>query len=100
MNDAMDVVQGDVWIDDGRVVSVGAAPPGATPGTVIDAGDAIVLPGFVQTHIHLCQTLFRGLADDLPLLAWLKERVWPLEAAHDPQTLAAAGGAPAPRPPT
>lgn len=90
MNDAMDVVRGDVWIAGGRVVSVGVAPPGAIPATVIDAGDALVLPGFVQTHIHLCQTLFRGLADDLTLLAWLKTRVWPLEAAHDERTLAAA----------
>jgi len=40
-----------------------------------------VLPGFVQTHVHLCQTLFRGLADDLVLLDWLRTRVWPLEAA-------------------
>ena len=38
----------------------------------------------MQTHIHLCQTLFRGIADDLPLLDWLKRRVWPLEAAHRP----------------
>ena len=90
MNDAMDVVRGDVWIDDGRIVSVGAAPAGATASKVIDATDAIVLPGFVQTHIHLCQTLFRGLADDRTLLSWLKERVWPLEAAHDERSLAAA----------
>ena len=34
---------------------------------VIDAGGDWVLPGFVQTHVHLCQTVFRGLADDLPL---------------------------------
>jgi cytosine/adenosine deaminase-related metal-dependent hydrolase len=44
----------------------------------------------VQTHVHLCQTLFRGLADDIPLLEWLRRTVWPLEAAHDRQTLRAA----------
>jgi 5-methylthioadenosine/S-adenosylhomocysteine deaminase len=49
-----------------------------------------VLPGFVQTHIHLCQTLFRGMADDRPLLAWLRERIWPLEAAHDARSIATA----------
>jgi len=49
-----------------------------------------VLPGFVQTHIHLCQTLFRGFADDLPLMDWLRRRVWPMEAAHSPATLRAA----------
>src|SRR5207247_7915141 len=41
-----------------------------------------ILPGLIQAHIHLCQTLFRGLADDLSLEAWLAKRIWPLEAAH------------------
>jgi len=90
MNDAMDVVSGSVWIVDGRIAGVGTPPADFRPATTIDAGGALVLPGFVQTHIHLCQTLFRGLADDLPLLAWLKARVWPLEAAHDEDTLRAA----------
>jgi cytosine/adenosine deaminase-related metal-dependent hydrolase len=90
MNDAMDVVSGDVWIDRGRIASVGTAPPEAAGATTIDAAGGLVLPGFVQTHIHLCQTLFRGMADDLPLLAWLRTRVWPLEAAHDAATLRAA----------
>jgi cytosine/adenosine deaminase-related metal-dependent hydrolase len=91
MNDDWDVVEGDVWIQDGRIAAIGQAPADAgRGGPVIDASGALVLPGFVQTHVHLCQTLFRGLADDLPLLAWLKRRVWPLEAAHDAGTLAAA----------
>jgi cytosine/adenosine deaminase-related metal-dependent hydrolase len=90
MNDAMDVVEGDVWIEAGLISAVGAAPVEARPESVIDAGGAIVLPGFIQTHVHLCQTLFRGLADDRPLLAWLRERVWPLEAAHDARTLGAS----------
>ena len=90
MNDRFDVVEGDVLVRDGRIEAVGAIAAGAHDGAVIDAGGALVLPGFVQTHIHLCQTLFRGLADDLPLLAWLRERVWPLEAAHDEHTLRAS----------
>ncbi len=90
MNDARDVVKGDVWIREDRIAAVGVVPPEAARGSVIDAAGAIVLPGFVQTHVHLCQTLFRGLADDLPLLAWLRSRVWPLEAAHDERTLATA----------
>jgi len=56
----------------------------------IEASGALVLPGFVQTHIHLCQTLFRGYADDLALLDWLRSRVWPLEAAHTPASLRAS----------
>jgi 5-methylthioadenosine/S-adenosylhomocysteine deaminase len=90
MNDAMEVVMGDVWIADGRIGGVGRAPADWRAETTIDAAGAFVLPGFVQTHVHLCQTLFRGLADDLPLLAWLKTRVWPLEAAHDERTLRAS----------
>ena len=41
----------------------------------------------MQTHIHLCQTLFRGAADDLALIDWLKQRIWPMEAAHTPESL-------------
>ena len=43
----------------------------------------LVLPGLIQVHVHLCQTLMRGMADDLALLDWLRKRIWPLEAAHD-----------------
>jgi 5-methylthioadenosine/S-adenosylhomocysteine deaminase len=90
MNDAWDEVQGDLWTDGERIAGIGKAPAGLRPDRTIDAEGAFVLPGFIQTHIHLCQTLFRGSADDLPLLAWLRTRVWPLEAAHDELTLAAA----------
>jgi 5-methylthioadenosine/S-adenosylhomocysteine deaminase len=88
MNDAFDVVEGDVVIRDGRIVSIGRSEDHAD--RVIDAGGSYLLPGFIQTHIHLCQTLFRGYADDLALLDWLKTRVWPMEAAHTPRSLAAA----------
>lgn len=54
------------------------------PGeVVVDGGGAVALPGFVQGHVHATQTLFRGLGDDLPLLPWLQQRIWPLEHAHD-----------------
>ncbi len=89
MNDAIEIVEGAVSIDEGRIVSVGPEP--ATPhDTVIDAQGDYLLPGFIQTHLHLCQTLFRGYADDMPLLEWLRRRVWPMEAAHTPDTLRAS----------
>ena len=53
----------------------------------LDARGLWLLPGFVQTHIHLCQTLLRNGPDDLPLLPWLRTHVWPGEAAHDEATL-------------
>ena len=89
MNDRLDIIDGCVVVQDGRIVSLGAEPDGG-PHTVIDAGGGYLLPGFIQTHVHLCQTLFRGSADDLPLLEWLKRRVWPMEAAHTPSTLRAS----------
>jgi len=89
MNDALDIVEGDVVIRDGRIASVGTADLGSAT-RVINARGAYLLPGFIQTHLHLCQTLFRGYADDLALLDWLKTRVWPMEAAHTPRSLAAA----------
>jgi hypothetical protein len=57
--------------------------PGAR---VVDVGGCLVLPGLVQGHMHLGQTLFRGLAERRRLLAWLRERIWPLEAAHDDES--------------
>ena len=87
--DAADrIVEGDVYVRGGLIEAVGAAPGAAD--LTIDARGCAVLPGFVQTHVHLCQTLFRGAADDLPLLDWLKRRVWPMEAAHDPHSLRAS----------
>ena len=90
MNDAHAVVRGPVGIIDGRIAFVGAVPAEHAASRfdeTVDAGGGLLLPGFIQTHIHLCQTLFRTLADDRPLLDWLRARVWPLEAAHDPSTL-------------
>jgi 5-methylthioadenosine/S-adenosylhomocysteine deaminase len=89
MNDRMDVVSGSVVVRDGLIEAVGE--DSSTPrATVIDATGSFLLPGFIQPHIHLCQTLFRGYADDLRLLEWLRTRVWPMEAAHTPASLRAA----------
>ena len=56
------------------------SPPPATE--TIDANGGIVLPGLVNSHTHLPMTLFRGLADDLPLDSWLNEHIFPAESAH------------------
>ena len=88
MDDHDSIVEGDLFVRDGRIASAGER--GVTADVVIDASGCAVLPGFVQTHIHLCQTLFRGAADDLPLLDWLKKRVWPMEAAHTARSIRAS----------
>jgi 5-methylthioadenosine/S-adenosylhomocysteine deaminase len=46
-----------------------------------------LIPGLIQTHVHLCQTLFRGLADDLELLEWLQLKIFPYENAHNKESL-------------
>lgn len=89
MNDRFDVVEGDVSIRDGRIAAIAAHIADRHDAT-IDARGGYVLPGLIQTHLHLCQTLFRGSADDLELMDWLRTRVWPMEAAHTPATLRAA----------
>src|SRR5436189_3166675 len=89
LNDRHDIIDGDVSIKDGRIAAI-AATIAEPHDRVIAARGGYVLPGLIQTHIHLCQTLFRGYADDLPLMDWLRSRVWPMEAAHTPATLRAA----------
>jgi 5-methylthioadenosine/S-adenosylhomocysteine deaminase len=90
MNDAFEVIEGDVLVRDGRIAAVGAVAADEKADRAIDGRGSYLLPGFIQTHVHLCQTLFRGYADDLALLDWLTTRVWPMEAAHTPASLAAA----------
>ena len=88
MDAANTIVSGSLLIEAGRITEIGDIQQ--TADTVIDAAGCAVIPGFVQTHIHLCQTIFRGAADDLALIDWLKQRVWPMEAAHSPASIAAS----------
>jgi 5-methylthioadenosine/S-adenosylhomocysteine deaminase len=93
MDGSRRVLDGDVLVENGRIKSIGRAD-GRTGGrakpTTINCSGLVILPGLVQAHIHLCQTLFRGLADDLPLEAWLAQRIWPLEAAHAEESVHAS----------
>ncbi|MEO6420251.1 MAG: amidohydrolase family protein, partial [Polyangiaceae bacterium] len=90
------VLAGSVLVRDRRIVQVGSGPKmdaaiaEESITRVIDARGCAIIPGFVQAHVHLCQALLRGMADDLPLLEWLKQRIWPFEAAHDERSLAAS----------
>jgi cytosine/adenosine deaminase-related metal-dependent hydrolase len=89
MNVRNDIIHGDVWIEHNRISEIDACIRREADRT-IDAGGKVLLPGFVQTHVHLCQTLFRGRADDLELIDWLRTRIWPLEAAHDEESVYAS----------
>lgn len=81
MNAARETVQKDILIDGARIVAMGTGLS-SLADEVIDASKRVVMPGIIQSHVHLTQSLFRGLADDMELLDWLKKRIWPLEAAH------------------
>jgi cytosine/adenosine deaminase-related metal-dependent hydrolase len=82
---------GDVLVRDGRIAEL---RPGSSGGVnarrVLDAQGAVVLPGFVQCHVHVVQSLLRHQADGLPLLDWLERRTLPYEAALDGDGVAVA----------
>ena len=83
------VVLGDLSVDAGRIVAIGGTAP--QPGREeIDARGAVVIPGLVQAHVHLCQTLFRGVSDDCDVVDWLFRWIWPLEQQHDAASMRAS----------
>lgn len=92
MNPGFDVIpDGLIGIKNGKLEQVSAKPAGgALPKAkkTIDASGGIIMPGLVNTHTHLPMTLFRGLADDLPLPVWLNEHIFPAEAGYiNPETV-------------
>ena len=77
-----------VSIRNGAIHEVGEMKPDHdhAPHDLLDAGGNLVMPGLVNGHNHCGMTLFRGMADDLPLDSWLYQHIFPAEAAHvDPE---------------
>lgn len=72
----------DILIDNGIIAKIESNITDQVH-KIIDAKGKIILPGFIQTHLHLCQTMFKGLSENRELLEWLRERIWPFEAAHN-----------------
>jgi 5-methylthioadenosine/S-adenosylhomocysteine deaminase len=86
------VLAGDVAIVDGVVTHVGGTyTPQSNDYAILDCAGCVVMPGFVQAHVHTCQTLARGRGDDLELMDWLRQVVWPYEAKLDPEAARASG---------
>ena len=77
------LAQHSIAVDAGRIVAV---LPRAQAEAEIEAHQTVdlpghaLIPGLVNAHTHCAMTLFRGLADDLPLMSWLNEHIWPAEA--------------------
>jgi 5-methylthioadenosine/S-adenosylhomocysteine deaminase len=76
---------GGVAVFNSQIAAVGtaAAMKNWTAPRIIDARGGIIMPGLVNTHTHAAMTCFRGLADDLPLMDWLQEHIFPAEAKLD-----------------
>lgn len=65
---------------EGRIEAVGPRVAPEQGDEVIEAAGMLLLPPFVNGHTHAAMTLFRGFGDDLPLMEWLRTRIWPAEA--------------------
>ena len=93
MNPTRDVLDTDILIENGAIADMGpglAGRPENAGAERVDLSGRIVIPGLIQSHMHVTQSLFRGLADEMELMDWLQRRIWPLEGAHTPETNAAA----------
>ena len=79
--------EGAVLIEDDHISAVGARDTIPLQGvdSLVDAKGKIVLPGLINTHVHLSQQLGRGLGDDVDLITWLHKRIWPYESAMTPE---------------
>ncbi len=86
LNSDFEIIKnGILGINDGKIAKLAALDDGASPPAAkdaIDAGGGIIIPGLINTHTHLPMTLFRGLADDLPLDTWLNDIIFPAESKH------------------
>lgn len=84
MNDDRDVYRpGYIGIDGRKIITVSDAPlEGAQweGSRKIDATDCIAIPGLINCHTHAGMTTMRGVADDMPLMDWLRTKIWPMEA--------------------
>ncbi|MDY7102462.1 MAG: amidohydrolase [Actinomycetota bacterium] len=85
--DGPPIAEGVVEVTGDRITHVSTVPSSASGATTeatvetIDAAGMVVIPGLVNTHCHTSQQLGRGLADDVDLLTWLHDRIWPYELA-------------------
>lgn len=76
--------KGAVAIQGGRILAVGPVAEveaAYVPTTRLDLGRRLLMPGLVNTHTHASMSIFRGYADDLPLMEWLTKHIWPAEKA-------------------
>jgi len=73
------VYRGDIVIEGNLIKNIGYADRNVSYDTVINGNHLLAMPGLVNTHGHSAMTLFRGYGDDMELMDWLQNRIWPLE---------------------
>ena len=86
------VIQPGYLIIEGQLIKelgAGSAAPGPYD-LVIDGKDKVVMPGFINTHTHAAMSLMRGYADDLPLMEWLEQKIWPWKLSLSRRTFTGA----------
>jgi 5-methylthioadenosine/S-adenosylhomocysteine deaminase len=71
--------------ENGVIAELGPEVAPREQDEVLDAAGAPLVPGLLNGHTHAAMTLFRGQGDDLPLMRWLREKIWPLEAKLEPE---------------
>jgi len=75
----MDDQQVGLRCENGTIAAIGSDVRPESGDEVIDAAGMALVPGLVNAHTHAAMTLFRGYADDLPLMEWLERHIWPVE---------------------
>jgi 5-methylthioadenosine/S-adenosylhomocysteine deaminase len=71
--------------EEGVIVELGRGVQPRPEDVTLDAAGAILVPPLLNGHTHAAMTLFRGYGDDLPLMRWLEEKVWPIERKLEPE---------------
>jgi len=88
--------KGDLLVKEGKIAAIYRQGHQNPPGDghdvqtmeLVDCGfRKLIFPGFVQSHIHCCQTLHRNGAEEMPLMQWLKQEIWPFEASHTAESM-------------
>jgi 5-methylthioadenosine/S-adenosylhomocysteine deaminase len=96
MSKDMEILENSViGIYDGRIVLIEKLQANATHSyrakEILDASGSLIMPGLINTHTHLPMVCFRGMADDLHLMEWLQNHIWPAEVKHVSREMVYAG---------
>ncbi|HSN65006.1 MAG TPA: amidohydrolase family protein, partial [Fusibacter sp.] len=68
---------GDIGIENDTIAYIGVVPEHFIADKILEGSNHVALPGLINAHTHMGMSLFRNYADDMPLMAWLSEKIWP-----------------------